>query len=447
MMISPVAVTSARAPTTRAGRRRGRGIHRHQTGSRAGSSRAESAPCRSIRHADGAFVGYRRLRLPSRWHGRRRRRGLRGTHGGGARFRLGLARRHHRDRAERLQARRRRDRDHRAVVGGEALDLTLDPGAHGRVADPVQVHQGIERTEAITGDRAAQRVAQVTGQRPGHVAGDDDAALDVALHLGPLLGHLLHDAVVHVAVELVDGDVSVAVEVGGPLAEPFDEVPGEHRLRRAPVHPVALERVLRRVRRREHGPARALQLLERVDIGVGLDPAAGRERAAVAAVEHDDLLPRRAALQGVVELLGRQRGEQQAVPAGVGRCEVEPPVVVLEAVAGEVQQGEVVAAAVAVQLADRLAHPVVRFVDQHGDLEACDLRVTQYGGESLDVRRWGGEPAQGGVVVLVRGDQQRQPAAHGVSPRSGDGRTPRPAPGAPPPRPASARWCRRRPSA
>lgn len=116
----------------------------------------------------------------------------------------------------------------------------------------------------------------------------------------------------------------------------------------------------------------------------------------------------------MVDLLGGQRGEQQAVAPGAGHREVEPAVIVFEAVAGEVEQREVVAAPVPVEVPDGLADPVMRLVDQRGDLEPRDARVLQDRGERLRVVCRRGQLAQPGVVVLVGGDQQRQPSSHAL---------------------------------
>jgi hypothetical protein len=53
-----------------------------------------------------------------------------------------------------------------------------------------------------------------------YVSGNDDASLDVFLLFGSLLGHLLDDAIVYVAVQLVNGDVPVAVKIGFPVVNP-----------------------------------------------------------------------------------------------------------------------------------------------------------------------------------------------------------------------------------
>jgi hypothetical protein len=77
-----------------------------------------------------------------------------------------------------------------------------------------------------------------------------------------------------------------------------------------------------------------------------------------------------------------------------------------------VQQGQVIAAAVTIELADRRTDLMVWFVDQHRGLEPGNPRVPQGSGERLRVACWRRQLPQRGVLVLVGGDQQRQPPAH-----------------------------------
>ena len=97
---------------------------------------------------------------------------------------------------------------------------------------------------------------------------------------------------------------------------------------------------------------------------------------------------------------------EQRLAAGVAHGQVQPALVVLQPVAEEVEQGEVVPAAPGVEVGDRLADHVVRLVDQHRDVEAGDVRVLEDGGERFGVVLRGGEPAQAGVPVVVGGDDE-----------------------------------------
>jgi hypothetical protein len=122
-----------------------------------------------------------------------------------------------------------------------------------------------------------------------HVAGDEDPPVDVLLLLRPLLRHLGDDPLPHVAVELVECDVTVLVQVGRAAADGLHQVPGEHRGRARPAQGVPLERVLGGVGRGEHRATFALEPLEGLHTFVGLGAASGREGAAVAAVEDQHL--------------------------------------------------------------------------------------------------------------------------------------------------------------
>ena len=72
------------------------------------------------------------------------------------------------------------------------------------VPDAVQTGEPVECGEPVGGDGAGKAIAQVGGQGPVDVAGDDDAALYIVLFLGPLLRHLLDAPVVDVARQHTD---------------------------------------------------------------------------------------------------------------------------------------------------------------------------------------------------------------------------------------------------
>jgi hypothetical protein len=92
-------------------------------------------------------------------------------------------------------------------------------------------------------------------------------------------------------------------------------------------------------------------------------------------------------------------------------------------VSGEVEQRQVVAPGVAVEVGDRLPDDVVWLIDQHGDVEVRDLRVLQHGRKGLRVALRRREPAQPCVRVLVRGDDQSlAPGGHAVTSAGAVGR-------------------------
>ena len=137
---------------------------------------------------------------------------------------------------------------------------------------------------------------------------------------------------------------------------------------------VAFERVLHRPRGGQHDAALALELLLDRDALARAVHQPARERAAEAAVEqqHD---PARAALRHLaVDELGRDRGRLEVLDGRVRAGEVERAVLVLEPVAGDVEQEQVVAAAVGEELGQLAAHDVVGLVERDADLEVADLR-------------------------------------------------------------------------
>ncbi|MDV9194548.1 hypothetical protein R6M67_03895 [Streptomyces sp. Wh19] len=80
---------------------------------------------------------------------------------------------------------------------------------------------------------------------------------------------------------------------------------------------------------------------------------------------------------------------------------------------GEVQQGQVVPAPVAVEVTDGLPDLLERLIDQRSDLEARDVGIPEHVGKRFRVMRGSGQLPQPGVLVVVCGDQQRQSASHG----------------------------------
>ena len=143
---------------------------------------------------------------------------------------------------------------------------------HAQVAELLHGAQPLRRDGALDG------VLEVGGQLPVHVAGDQDPAVDVLLLLRALLRHLRDHPVVDVAVELVERDVAVLVQVGGATADRVDQVAGEHRRRARAAEVVALEGVLGRVGGGQDGASLALEALEGLHALVGLRRASGGRR-------------------------------------------------------------------------------------------------------------------------------------------------------------------------
>lgn len=165
----------------------------------------------------------------------------------------------------------------------------------------------------------------------------------------------------------------------------------------------------------EHHPPLALEFLESVHLGIGFGDATGRKSSAVAAVEHENILSRRAGIHGIVDLLSRQGSEEKVIACGVRHGQIQPTLVVFQAMPSEVQQREILTAPIAIELANGPAHDVMRLVNQDGDIKVGDLRVAKDLRQRLRVVTRSGQLAQPGVLVAVGGYQQRQPLRHGYS--------------------------------
>jgi len=112
-----------------------------------------------------------------------------------------------------------------------------------------------------------------------------------------------------------------------------------------------------------------------------------------------------------VDEVGGDGGRAEQPQLGVGGGEVELAVLVLDPVAGEVHQQQVIGGAVDEELLDRLGDHVRRLVEHGAHLEAADVRVAQHPRQCVGAvwRRSLGRP----------GDARCQPAAFGRA-----GRTP-----------------------
>ena len=179
-----------------------------------------------------------------------------------------------------------------------------------------------------------------------------------------------------VVVELADRHEPVTVAVGVAAAQALDEHAREHGGDAVAVDLAALEGVLGPARGGQDDPAAALEALAQRQPALAL--GALRERAAVAAVEHEDLAPAAAVLELLVEPGGRdrRRGQQRAVR--VRRGVVEPAAVVEHPVAGEVDEREVARRALGAEARDPPAQHVGRRVEHGLDGEPADLVVPEH---------------------------------------------------------------------
>jgi hypothetical protein len=214
------------------------------------------------------------------------------------------------------------------------------------VATAQQALELLDRAGPDPGQRVIQRLLELGresgGRRDGMAAARD---VELTLHaIGPLAGCLVRggvaDLVVDVLVQLVECDHAVLVEVRLPGLEALDERAGEYRRRwrGALGKLLALERILERAGRGDHRAAAAAKALVDVNRRAAPGRHASLERARVAAVEQQHHAPGPAAVHAAVDELRRDRGRAEAAQLGVPGGEVELAVLVLDAVAGEVQQ-------------------------------------------------------------------------------------------------------------
>ena len=158
--------------------------------------------------------------------------------------------------------------------------------------------------------------------------------------------------VAHVVVELANRDPAVLVAVGLAGLERLHDRAREHRRASLAGQLVALEGVLHRVGRRDDGAPAAAQVVVDVDALAGPEPQPPRDRAAVAAVEQHQHVAGTASGHLAADELGRDRRRVEVSDLGVGGGEVQLATVVLEPVAGEVQEQERVTRAVAEECGD-----------------------------------------------------------------------------------------------
>ena len=278
-----------------------------------------------------------------------------------------------------------------------------------------------DRALAHAGERAVDRGPQLGGELRGGDGRDVGAARDVQLplqvaeHVRALVRRDLADLLADVVVELLDRDAVVLVAVGLAGLEPLDHGGREDGRVAVPRQLVPLERVLHRARRRQDHAAVAAEVVVEVDLVAAAEAQPARDRAAVAAVQQRHDLARAAAGHLAAHELGRQRGRVEVRDLGVGRREVELAAVVLEAVAGEVQEQQVVAPAVREERRDLAAQDGLGLVDRQLDREVADRRVVEDPGQLLGIAGRGAQPTQLLVAVRAVRDDERVAAGHGYA--------------------------------
>ena len=170
---------------------------------------------------------------------------------------------------------------------------------------------------------------------------------------------------------------------------------------------VAFEGVLGGSRRGQHDPATAAETVLQREGGATLH-ALG-ESAAVAAVEDEQLLSRRAVLELVVEPLGRNGGRREQPALRVHAGVVEPSAVVEDTVAGQVDKQQVLRAAAGAELGDPTEQLGGGQVEQSPHLEGADGGIVQHRGERLGVVAGCPQSLQGRIPVVPGGDDEREP--------------------------------------
>lgn len=253
------------------------------------------------------------------------------------------------------------------------------------------------RHRAQPGERVLRRDR---GGEVGRDRGRLDAAapaagqVQLALHLDVAARRLLRVALAHpveqVLVQLAQRDPAVLVAVGLARAQALHQRGGEHRRLRDPAfgQPGAFEGVLDGVRRRDHrAAAAAAEAVQDVRVPRRAHRDTLAERAAVTAVQQQHDTARTALLQALLDEVRGHRRRAEPVRAGVAGGEEQLAGVVLQAVAGKVQQEDVVGTALGAEVLDLRLHHVRGFVAHHPDFEVADRAVGQHTGEGVRVRR------------------------------------------------------------
>jgi hypothetical protein len=259
----------------------------------------------------------------------------------------------------------------------------------------------VSRTPASAANAAARNRA--------YAARHDEAALDAEAPLHRrLAGRTLPDLTVRVGVQLVDADLTVGIQVGRPGLQPADQGGGEHRGLGVGLGAVrALERVLRRAGRGEDDTAAAgAELVRDLDVVAGAHQRAAGERATVTTVEHQHDPPRLRLVQRVAHEAGRHAGGAEHGQVGVPRCQMQPATRVLDPMAGEVQQQQIVPVAIGEERGDAPPDRALVGVQEQPHVEAADRGIAQHPGERLGVVARRPQLGQLGIVVPGVGDHQ-----------------------------------------
>ena len=247
---------------------------------------------------------------------------------------------------------------------------------------------------------------QLGGQQDGaRVARHNHVAVHVKIPFPrPLVGRLFHDAVVNVAVQFIEGDASIAIQVGLASLEPGHEGASENRTDALSRHVLTLEGVLRGVGSGQNHSPVTLKLVTGSHVSAGFCDHPARKGPAVATIQQQHLAAGGTSAHHVVHKVGFNCRGLQKLVASVGGGKIELAIFILHSVAREVEKQQIITSAVCEEGLYLLPHFVGGFVQERLHPEAPDGRVLQNSGQRFGVLRGGLQLPQNGVLILVTRD-------------------------------------------
>ncbi len=194
---------------------------------------------------------------------------------------------------------------------------------------------------------------------------------------------------------------------------------GEDRILRRADHGLPFPRVLRGVGGSEHRAPVTHALERRFGDGfsAGGRTRAARKRAAVAAIEDEHLPARAARIHPIGDEGGGDGGGLRQIALGVFGGQIQAAFVVEHAVAGEVQQQQLIGLALREEAGDGAAGDRLRLID-HGAhrLELADGAVAQQLRQPAHIGPRRFEFGQRWVFVMTVADDEGVFAGHGLQP-------------------------------
>ena len=200
-----------------------------------------------------------------------------------------------------------------------------------------------------------------------------------------------------------------------PGAEPFDHVVREQRVLDLAENLIAFPRVLCRIGRGEDDASApgAFEGRGRPDRRALCRLGAIAERATVTAVEDEHQTLRCAAIHPRRHIRGFDGRAGEDLALGVPHRQIQVALLVAYAVAGEIEQQEIVAMLGIEESRDRPADGREAFVQEGNDfVEGADAGGAEDFRQRADVDVRRGEPSEARVVVLTVADDERELARH-----------------------------------